>query len=95
VPAEVAEQLLAVLREALSNVARHAKASKAEVDVTTADGFLLLRVADNGVGIPEEAGRRSGLGNLAERAAQLGGEFTVGPVEGGGTALVWRIPLED
>jgi signal transduction histidine kinase len=92
---EAVEHALAVTREALSNVARHAKASKAEVDVTTADGFLLLRVADNGVGIPEEAGRRSGLGNLAERAAQLGGEFTVGPVEGGGTALVWRIPLED
>lgn len=91
---EAAEHALAVTREALSNVARHAKASKAEVDVTTAEGFLTLRVADNGVGIPD-GGRRSGLANLADRAAALGGEFTAGPAEGGGAVVVWRVPLDD
>jgi signal transduction histidine kinase len=91
---QATEQALAVAREALSNVARHAKASKAEVDVTTAEGFLTLRIVDNGVGIPKE-GRRSGLANLSDRAAALGGDFTAGPAEGGGAALVWRVPLED
>jgi signal transduction histidine kinase len=92
---EAAEHALAVAREALSNVARHAKASKADVDVETTDGYLLVKIADNGVGMPAEVGRRSGLGNLADRAAALGGEFSVGAGEGGGTVLTWRVPLED
>jgi signal transduction histidine kinase len=90
-----AEHALAVTREALSNVARHARASKAEVDVATMDGFLVLRVADNGVGMREGEVRRSGLGNLADRAAALGGEFSVGPADGGGTVLTWRVPVDD
>ena len=90
---EAVDHALAVTREALSNVARHAKASRVDVDVATADGYLVLRVADDGVGMPD-GGRRSGLGNLAERAAALGGEFTAGPGEDGGTVLVWRVPLE-
>ncbi|MEY9928052.1 signal transduction histidine kinase [Catenulispora sp. GP43] len=89
------EHALAVTREALSNVGRHAHASKAEVDVETADGSLVLRIADDGVGMPADAVRRSGLGNLADRAAALGGEFSVEPAEGGGTVLTWRVPLED
>jgi signal transduction histidine kinase len=92
---EAVEHALAVTREALSNVARHAQAARAEVDVATVDGFLVLRIADDGVGIPEDGVRRSGLGNLAERAAALGGEFSVGPAEDGGTVLTWRVPLED
>ena len=91
---EVAEHALAVTREALSNVARHAKATKVEVDVATADGDLVLRIADDGVGIPDD-GRRSGLSNLADRATALGGKFTTGRGEGGGTVLVWQVPLED
>ncbi|MEY9908950.1 signal transduction histidine kinase [Catenulispora sp. MAP12-49] len=89
------EHALAVTREALSNVGRHAHASKAEVDVETADGSLVLRIADNGVGMPADGTRRSGLGNLADRAAALGGEFLVEPAEGGGTVLTWRVPLDD
>ena len=90
---EAVDHALAVTREALSNVARHAKASRVDVDVATTDGYLVLRVADDGCGMPD-AGRRSGLANLAERAAALGGEFTAGPGENGGTVLVWRVPLE-
>jgi signal transduction histidine kinase len=90
-----AEHALAVAREALSNVARHAEASMADVDVETADGHLTVRVTDNGVGMPAEAGRRSGLGNLADRAEELGGEFSVGAGRDGGTVLTWRVPLED
>ncbi|GGL01643.1 histidine kinase [Planomonospora parontospora subsp. parontospora] len=92
VPEEIGEQLRAVLREALSNVARHARASRAQVLVEVSGGALLLEVSDNGVGIPED-GRRSGLRNLAERAERLGGSFTAERAEGGGSRLRWRVPL--
>jgi signal transduction histidine kinase len=90
---EVAEQALAVLREALSNAARHAAATR--VDVTAdvdAAGMLTLRVVDNGVGIGPRT-RRSGLLNLANRAEELGGEMQVTTAEGRGTAVEWRVPL--
>ncbi|MBW8804215.1 MAG: GAF domain-containing protein [Catenulisporales bacterium] len=93
VPEQAVEHVLAVAREALSNVARHGVASRAEVDLETVGGSLVLRVADDGVGIAD-GGRRSGLTNLAERAAGLGGDFAVGRGESGGTVLVWRVPLE-
>ena len=85
------EHLIAVLREALSTAARHARA--AHVDVSVVVGAdLLLCVADDGVGIPA-TGRRSGLANMASRAESLGGEFEVRPGETGGTILEWRVPL--
>ncbi|MCW2877213.1 MAG: Histidine kinase [Sphaerisporangium sp.] len=92
VPAEVAEHLSAVLREALSNVVRHAKASRADVTARTHEGWLTLVVEDNGVGVPAE-GRRSGLRNLEERADRLGGSFDVTSPESGGTRLQWRVPI--
>jgi signal transduction histidine kinase len=91
VDAATAEHLTAVLREALSNAARHAHATRVDVSVV-AGADLLLRVADDGVGIPE-AGRRSGLANMASRATSLGGEFDARPDETGGTVLEWRVPL--
>ncbi|MET7463623.1 GAF domain-containing sensor histidine kinase [Nonomuraea sp. NPDC005501] len=92
VPDEVADHLLAVLREALSNVVRHAKASRADVAVEVADDRLTLRVTDNGVGIAD-GGRRSGLRNMEERAAGLGGVFEVSSPEGGGARLRWSVPV--
>ena len=91
VPDEIAEHLLAVLREALSNAARHAHASRVSVAVT-AGSDLTLTVRDDGTGM-EASTRRSGLGNLADRASELGGTLRVGPAEGGGTELEWRVPL--
>ncbi|MFF5207585.1 GAF domain-containing protein [Streptosporangium sp. NPDC000396] len=92
VPSELAEQALAVLREALSNVVRHAKATSADVLLQAAGGELNVEVCDDGVGIPE-AGRRSGLRNLQDRAERLGGEFTAGPAGDGGTRLRWCVPF--
>ncbi|MFI7439978.1 GAF domain-containing sensor histidine kinase [Nonomuraea indica] len=92
VPEEVAEHLLAVLREALSNVVRHAKASKAEVSVEVQGETLTLVVRDDGVGLPEE-GRRSGLRNMEERATSLGGSFEISSPESGGAALRWSVPI--
>ena len=90
VPGEVGEQMLGALREALSNAARHAGASS--VDVTVDCGSdLVLRVRDNGKGLGRST-RRSGLANLAERARGLGGMLRVGPADGGGTDLEWRVP---
>ena len=90
---EIGEHLQAVVREALSNVARHARASQVTVAIDV-DDVLCLRVEDAGVGIPE-GGRRSGLRNMAERAEKLGGSFTAEPRPDGGTTLIWRVPLTD
>ncbi|MFF5510476.1 GAF domain-containing protein [[Kitasatospora] papulosa] len=95
------KNLVAALREALSNVFRHARASRAEVTVDATavlpDGrdAVRLTVADDGVGIPE-GGRRSGLRNLARRAESLGGASWFGPGAGegsGGTKVTWEVPL--
>ncbi|WP_030684402.1 GAF domain-containing protein [Streptomyces sp. NRRL B-1347] len=92
VPADVADHVLAVLGEALSNAARHAHARSADVHLRCADGELTLAVTDDGQGIPEGA-KHSGLRNLTERAHALGGTLTLrrGP-NGSGTRLVWRVP---
>lgn len=92
VPEEIADEAVAVLREALSNVARHAGATGVEVSAETADGAFTLAVVDDGAGIPEGA-RHSGLHNLAERAARLGGALSLSTPPGGGTSLTWRVPL--
>ncbi|MEU5208709.1 GAF domain-containing protein [Streptomyces sp. NPDC020742] len=92
VPADTADQVLAVLGEALCNTARHAHAGAAEVSLVVRDRELTLTVRDDGVGIPEE-GRRSGLRNLAKRAEAMGGEMTVESPAEGGTRLVWHVPL--
>lgn len=86
-----AEHLLAVLREALSNVARHAAATTVDVRLIVADNTATVEVIDNGKGIgtPE---RSSGLTNMGARADQLGGQFTVGPGPAGGTHLHWAAP---
>jgi signal transduction histidine kinase len=88
---EVAADLVAVLREALSNVARHAGARRVEVCLRVGPP-LTLTVEDDGVGIPAETGRRSGLANLSERATAHGGRFSVEPRLAGGTTLTWQVP---
>ncbi len=95
VPPDVAEHVVAVLREALSNVARHAHAARAEVRLAVGRD-VVLTVSDDGVGIPPGVAR-SGLLNLARRAAESGGVLVVGPVDPSavqtGTRLEWRVPM--
>jgi signal transduction histidine kinase len=91
VPDDLAADLIAVVREALSNIARHAHASAAEVEVTATPAELTVDVTDNGVGIGESR-RRSGLANLARRAERYGGSLTLPEHEG--THLRWTIPLK-
>ena len=87
---ELRPHLLAVVRETLSNVARHAQATSAEVRLEVGQD-VVLTVTDDGVGIAG-GGRRSGIKNLAERAESLGGTFEVGPSNPVGTVAVWRVP---
>lgn len=94
VPPAVADDVVAVLGEALSNVARHARASSAEVSLVVGSGVVTATVVDDGVGI-SPGGRRSGLNNLAERAEKLGGGLSIESPEGGGSRLVWRVPLTE
>jgi signal transduction histidine kinase len=91
VPGDVGDHLLGVLREALANAARHSGASKVDVQVRAA-AELSLTVRDNGSGM-RQGGRRSGLANMEQRARKLGGSFRIEPAVGGGTELVWRVPL--
>ena len=91
---EVAEHLMAALRESLSNAARHSGATAVEVLISVQDDQLALEVTDNGVGLGK-SDRRSGLANLAARAEQLGGELDLSAAPGGGTSVRWRVPLAD
>ncbi|MGW2248701.1 GAF domain-containing protein [Kitasatospora sp. NPDC001660] len=91
VPTGVADAAVAVLEEALSNAARHAKADSVEVSIDVG-AELTIAVTDDGVGLPG-GGRRSGLANLADRATALGGTFTARTRPEGGTELLWRVPL--
>jgi signal transduction histidine kinase len=92
VPVEVRDQLLPVLREAVSNVARHAHAGHARVEVQVSANELRLSVSDDGLGL---AGDRSesGLRNVRRRAAELGGSVELSANTSRGTTLVWRVPL--
>ncbi|MFI5842080.1 GAF domain-containing protein [Catenuloplanes sp. NPDC051500] len=93
IPDSLRPDLLAVLREALSNVVRHARATTVEVGLRIAAGHLTLTVLDNGIGCPPDAAR-SGLVNMADRATSHGGTFTLSPAPSPpGTLLTWSVPL--
>ncbi len=91
VPSDVGEDLVAVLREALANVARHARATAAAVDLVVRPDELRLTVQDDGVGVGSTA-HRSGLANMRRRADRHGGSVDVGPRDTGGTTIRWTVP---
>lgn len=92
VPPATAEHLVATLREALSNVARHAEADACMVEVEARPDQLVLRVSDNGRGVPAEIAE-SGLRNVRRRAFDHGGSFRIAPEQPHGTVVEWMIPL--
>lgn len=91
VPPTLADHIEAVVREAVANVVRHSGAGSLTIDLDVADE-LSITVTDDGCGIGAPA-RRSGLDNLAARAREAGGNFTVTTPEDGGTRLRWTAPL--
>lgn len=95
VPEPVAEHLLAALREALSNAARHAHAHAVQVSVACDAHTVSLTVADDGVGLSGAAARESCLRNLRVRAADLGGSLRLEGVSPHGTSLHWEVPVAD
>jgi PAS domain S-box-containing protein len=88
-------EVAAVVREALSNVARHARARKVEVTLRHADQELSLVVSDDGEGIPGSHRLGSGLLNMHDRAERMGGSCSVTSGENTGTIVRWQIPVVD
>jgi signal transduction histidine kinase len=93
VGASLLNNLVLTIREALSNIARHAGATSASVVVTVDQDRLDLVVVDDGVGLPEGRSSGHGLPNMAARATGLGGSMAIGPGPRGGTRLEWSIPV--
>jgi len=90
---ELAGDIVAVVREGLSNIARHAHAAGSSINVSIVGETVVVRVEDDGVGVPEHPGRSSGTANLAERAEVSGGEFSVRARSPRGTVLTWSAPI--
>lgn len=91
VPPLVEEHLVPTLREALANVARHARASAVSAHIQVGDGVSLV-VADDGVGVGDEPSAGFGFTTMTDRAARLGGTCSVQPGDDGGTVVRWTIP---
>jgi signal transduction histidine kinase len=93
VPEEVRPDLVAVLRESLSNVVKHARASRVTVHVEVSGSRLTLTVTDDGAGSPADVDERSGLLNIRERAARHGGTVELAAGDPSGITLRWMVPL--
>ena len=93
VPDELVPHVVAVVREGLANIARHAASPTSMVRVSVADGNLTVMIDDQGTGGAAQRPMGRGLVNLATRAASLGGTFEVADRPTGGTRAVWRVPL--
>jgi signal transduction histidine kinase len=89
VTGDLADDVVAVFREGLTNVAKHANATVVQVDITEANGAVTMTITDNGVGIAEPD-RVSGLDNMRRRAERRGGSFEVTRAPSGGTRLTWK-----
>ncbi|GAA3212817.1 sensor histidine kinase [Microbacterium terregens] len=90
----LADDMVAVLRELLTNIVKHAHAHTVEIAVAVTDDRVELRVDDNGVGVPDSV-PRSGLANIATRAALRGGDCEVTRLPGGGTRVRWHAPTDN
>ncbi|MFF0073167.1 GAF domain-containing protein [Streptomyces sp. NPDC005494] len=91
VPVALADHVIAVLVEALSNTARYARATSVDVHLTVTADRTTLTVTDDGVGMPANA-TYSGIRNMRERARIAGGELRLSVPPGGGTRLTWAAP---
>jgi signal transduction histidine kinase len=91
----VADHVVAVVRESLSNVARHAHATSCEVAVAIdrSGQSVTIDITDNGSGVPDAAAAGRGLENMQSRAAEVGGSCVITAAEHGGTVVRWAAPV--
>jgi len=94
VPADVEDDVVAVVREGLSNASRHARPAHVAVRMAVTRAAVTVEVVDDGSGLSPRATRRSGLDNLDERARRHGGGCVASTTPSGGTALRWQVPLD-
>ncbi len=94
VPEDLRQAVLAVLSEALSNVARHAQAESAVVKVSAEPHRLTLTVTDDGTGLPDGHPGGNGLINMRRRAKDLGGDCAVDRAVPRGTQVTWSVPID-
>ena len=95
-PIETVAELLAITREALSNVARHASATTCHVSLVTADGMLRLEISDDGRGFDSRRGAERGhhgLANMRARAGALAADYDIGSGPNGGTRMILSVPM--
>lgn len=90
---DVTTEVAAIVRESLSNVARHAQAKKVEVSLSHIGDRLAVVISDDGEGIPSSHRLGSGLLNMHDRATRLNGTCTVTSGEGNGTIVRWQVPV--
>ncbi len=96
-PTELITQLLSIAREALSNIARHSKATRGTIEAVTQDGVVRLTVTDNGVGFDPHQQRgpgHQGLVNMRARTASIGGELNIESEPGVGTRIILSVPYD-
>ena len=90
---EISDQAVAAVRELLTNIGKHARATNVEVAVSVVDQQLIITVTDDGIGMQSVA-RSSGLSNVRARAIELGGGFEItSPDDSPGTKARWYVPL--
>lgn len=89
---DLVDDVVAVVREGLSNASRHARADHVTVRLMLAEGAFTVTTSDDGIGIPPDRTRSSGLRNIAERAERWGGTLEI-DTGSSGTTLVWTVPV--
>jgi two-component system, NarL family, sensor kinase len=92
-PAAVEVAAYHIAAEAVANALRHSRGHRLTVELSQVQGHLLLRVADDGVGLADDRPAGVGLASMRQRAEELGGSCLVGPADGAGTLVMTRLPL--
>jgi signal transduction histidine kinase len=90
---ETSAQVLAVLRDALASIGRHANASAVDVAVSVAEGSVTLTVSDDGAGTADDPAVANGLADMISRATAMGGQCTVTSRSPVGTLVRWSVPM--
>ena len=96
-PQKVLTALYRIVQEALTNIVRHANATRVVIAMAHTGSFIELRIEDNGTGFPDPSlrvpGKSFGLIGIRERVLMLGGELSLGNLPGGGASMVVKLPL--